>query len=90
MTAVEAGVSLPLVVWNNGALGQIRDDMIAANIPPTGVIARNPDFLALARACGAAAVRTRTAAALSEAIRRALDVPGPTLIEAVPTDFTGA
>jgi 5-guanidino-2-oxopentanoate decarboxylase len=87
MTAVEAAVSLPLVVWNNAALGQIRDDMIAANIPPIGVIARNPDFLALARACGAAAVRARNAGALTDAIRHALDVPGPTLIEVVATDF---
>jgi 5-guanidino-2-oxopentanoate decarboxylase len=87
MTAVEAGVSLPLVVWNNSALGQIRDDMIAANIPPTGVIARNPDFVALARACGAAAVRARTASALTEAIRTALNYAGPTLIEAHASDF---
>jgi 5-guanidino-2-oxopentanoate decarboxylase len=87
MTAVEAALSLPVVVWNNSALGQIRDDMIAANIPPTGVIARNPDFLALALACGAAAVRARNAAALTHAIRTALDHSGPTLIEAVAADF---
>ena len=87
MTAVEAGVSLPLIVWNNSALGQIRDDMIAAGIPPTGVVARNPDFLALARSCGAAAVRAGTAAALTQAVRGALDVDGPTLIEAVAEDF---
>jgi thiamine pyrophosphate-dependent acetolactate synthase large subunit-like protein len=87
MTAVETTLSLPLVVWNNSALGQIRDDMIAADIPPTGVIARNPDFVALAQACGAAAVRARTAHALTEAIRVALDRPGPTLIEAVASDF---
>jgi 5-guanidino-2-oxopentanoate decarboxylase len=89
MTAVEAGLSLPLVVWNNSALGQIRDDMIGANIPPTGVIARNPDFVALARACGAAAVRARDAAALSQAVRIALEYAGPTLIEVVSTDFDG-
>ena len=65
MTAVEAAQSLPVVVWNNSALGQIRDDMLAANIPPTGVIARNPDFVALGLACGAAALRVRTPAALS-------------------------
>jgi 5-guanidino-2-oxopentanoate decarboxylase len=87
MTAVETAVSLPVVVWNNSALGQIRDDMVAAGIPPTGVIARNPDFVSLARACGAAAVRARNAAALTDAIRAALDHAGPTLIEAVPADF---
>ena len=28
MTAVEADLSLPVIVWNNSALGQIRDDMV--------------------------------------------------------------
>ena len=35
-TAVELGISLPIVVWNNAALGQIRDDMLAARIPLSG------------------------------------------------------
>jgi 5-guanidino-2-oxopentanoate decarboxylase len=87
MTAVEAGVSLPIVVWNNSALGQIRDDMIAAGIPQLGVIARNPDFVELARACGAEAVRVHEAAALTEALRAALYHAGPTLIEAVAGSF---
>jgi 5-guanidino-2-oxopentanoate decarboxylase len=88
MTAVEANLSLPLVIWNNGALGQIRDDMAAAGIPPTGVIARNPDFVALGKACGAAAVRVHDAAALADAIRVALNYAGPTLIEAVAGSFS--
>jgi thiamine pyrophosphate-dependent acetolactate synthase large subunit-like protein len=81
MTAVEAGHSLPLVVWNNGALGQIRDDMLAAGIPATAVVARAPDFAALAAACGARGVRVKTAAALTEALRTALNCAGPTLID---------
>jgi len=87
MTAVEAGISLPIVVWNNSALGQIRDDMVAAGIPQLGVIARNPDFVALAQACGAQAYRVHDAGALSEAIRTALHHAGPTLIEAVASSF---
>jgi 5-guanidino-2-oxopentanoate decarboxylase len=89
MTAVEAGLSLPIVVWNNSALGQIRDDMVAANIPQLGVIARNPDFVALALACGAEGYRVRDPAALTEAIRTALSYAGPTLIEVVASDFDG-
>jgi 5-guanidino-2-oxopentanoate decarboxylase len=87
MTAVEAGLSLPVVVWNNSALGQIRDDMIAAGIPPIDVVARNPDFVALARACGAQALRAKDARALTEAVHAALGAAGPTLIEAVAADF---
>jgi 5-guanidino-2-oxopentanoate decarboxylase len=87
MTAVEEVVSLPIVVWNNFALGQIRDDMQASAIPLTGVIARNPDFVALARACGAAGVRVTDARALTEALRGALAHAGPTLIEVSAADF---
>jgi 5-guanidino-2-oxopentanoate decarboxylase len=87
MTAVEASVSLPIVMWNNAALGQIRDDMMAAGIPTVGAIARNPNFQALASACGTAAVRARDARALTEAIRVALMYPGPTLIEVVASEF---
>ena len=87
MTAVEAGLSLPIVVWNNSALGQIRDDMIAAHIPQLGVIARNPDFVALGKACGAESLRVHDAAALTEAIRTALNHAGPTLIEVVASSF---
>jgi 5-guanidino-2-oxopentanoate decarboxylase len=87
MTAVEEMLSLPIVVWNNSALGQIRDDMRSAAIPLTGVIARNPDFPALARACGAAGVWVNNAGALTEQLRAALGRPGPTLIEVSAADF---
>lgn len=87
MTAVELRLSLPVVVWNNEALGQIRDDMQAAGIPPVGVVGRNPDFVALAKAFGAEGLRAQGPAQLCQAIRQALDRPGPTLIEAIETDF---
>ena len=89
MTAVELDLTLPLIVWNNGALGQIRDDMRAAGIAPIGVVARNPDFVALAHACGAAGARVPDAAALAAALRGALGRPGPTLLEVNATEFRG-
>jgi thiamine pyrophosphate-dependent acetolactate synthase large subunit-like protein len=87
MTAVEASLSLPIVVWNNAALGQIRDDMVAAAIPELGVIARNPDFVALAHACGAEGCRVHGPAELTDALRAALSHGGPTLIEVVAASF---
>jgi acetolactate synthase-1/2/3 large subunit/5-guanidino-2-oxopentanoate decarboxylase len=80
-------LSLPIVIWNNSALGQIRDDMIAAGIPPTGVVGHNPDFMALARAYGAQAQRARGPAELTAAIQSALRRSGPTVLEAVEADF---
>ena len=80
-TAVEQRLALPIILWNNDALGQIAGDMAARGIPELGVKPRNPDFLALARAFGAEAVRAPSLAGLSEAIERALSADGPTLIE---------
>jgi len=87
MTAVELDLTLPFIVWNNGALAQIRDDMRAAGIAPIGVVARNPDFVALARACGASSAQLHDAASLAAALRAALARPGPTLLEVSATDF---
>jgi 5-guanidino-2-oxopentanoate decarboxylase len=87
MTAVEQQLPLPVVVWNNEALAQIRDDMLAAGIEPVGVTGRNPDFSALAAACGARALRVRGPDALTQGVRAALEAGGPTLLEAHHTDF---
>jgi 5-guanidino-2-oxopentanoate decarboxylase len=88
MTAVEAGINLPIVIWNNQALGQIRDDMIAAGIPPVGVVGRNPDFMQLAAAYGAAGVQVKDARGLTRAVRQALKATQPTLIEILAADFS--
>ena len=80
-TAAELGLALPILLWNNEGLGQIRDDMVAAGIPETGVTARNPDFQALAEAYGCRAVRPSSLDALHRDLRDALAAPGPTLIE---------
>jgi 5-guanidino-2-oxopentanoate decarboxylase len=89
-TAVEAGLGLPIVVWNNLALGQIRDDMVASGIAPIGVVARNPDFVALAHAWGAQGRRVGTAAGLTDAIAGALRHAGPTLIEVDAAAFAAS
>ena len=80
-TAVELGQSLPILLWNNDALGQIRDDMVRKGIQPNAVTLRNPDFQALARAYGCAAEKPRSLDALGAAIRAALAEPRPTVIE---------
>jgi 5-guanidino-2-oxopentanoate decarboxylase len=80
-TAVELGLPLPILVWNNDAFGQIAYGMNKRDIPELGVRQRNPDYLALARAFGADAVQPGSLAALTEAIGTAFSAKGPTLIE---------
>jgi len=86
-TAVELELPLPVIVWNNAALAQIRDDMQRAGIAPLAVVARNPDFQALARACGAEAVQVSDAAQLGSSVQAALGRRGPTLIEIASSAF---
>lgn len=80
-TAVELRVPLAVLLWNNDAYGQIRDDMEEAGIPRIGVALCNPDFLALARAFGCHAARPESLLALREAIRGAFSAQVPTIIE---------
>ncbi|MCF2904496.1 thiamine pyrophosphate-dependent enzyme [Octadecabacter sp. CECT 8868] len=83
-TAVELGLPLAILLWDNGKLGAIEDSMIAAQIAPNSVIQRNPDFLALARAYGAEAVEPKTLGELAPALAAAFTAKGPTIIRMTP------
>ncbi|MDP9138250.1 MAG: thiamine pyrophosphate-dependent enzyme, partial [Pseudomonadota bacterium] len=83
-TAVEMKQSLPILLWNNGVLGAIRDDMIGKGIQPNAVTLRNPDFQALAHAYGAHAEKPGSLSQLGAAIARSLNAGVPTLIEMTP------
>ncbi len=80
-TAVEHKLPIPILLWNNTALGQIRDDMVNKGIQPNAVTLRNPDFQALAKAYGAQAERPKNLSELAKAIAASLKAEGPTLIE---------
>ena len=80
LTAAELGLPLPIVIWENGGLKQIQDDMDGRDIPRVGVEGINPDFVALARACHCHAVDARDLDQLQSAFRTALDADRPTVI----------
>ncbi len=80
-TAVEHELPLPILLWNNNALGQIRDNMVESGIQPNAVTLKNPDFMMLAKAYGAGAERPANLKALATAITGALKAKGPTIIE---------
>ncbi|WP_106804473.1 5-guanidino-2-oxopentanoate decarboxylase [Pseudomonas sp. S5D5] len=81
-TAVEE-LDSPLVVllWNNDALGQIRDDMLDLEIEPIGVLPRNPDFALFAQAFGCTVNQPQDLDALQTDLRNAFKRNGVTLIE---------
>lgn len=78
--AVELGLCLPIILWDNGKLKEIEDCMVNSQIAPNAVVAQNPDFCKLAEAYGAASARPGTLAEMQAAVGAALDCDGPTLI----------
>ena len=82
--AVELGLSIPIILWDNGKLGAIEASMVSAQIAPNAVIARNPDFLKLAEAFGAGAVAPQTLSEMQDAVKAAFNANGPTLIYVTP------
>ena len=80
-TAVELGLPIVILLWNNDALQQIAEGMTERGIPEVGVRLRNPDFQALAKAFGCHASRPDSLDALKDAVRTAINADGPTLIE---------
>jgi len=79
--AVEAGLPLILIVWNNSGYGEIKRWMIRAGVAPVGVDLHTPDFVALAQAYGAVGERLETLDHLGPMLERAAKRGGPTLIE---------
>ncbi|MEM1352906.1 MAG: thiamine pyrophosphate-dependent enzyme, partial [Pseudomonadota bacterium] len=85
--AVELGLSLPIILWDNGKLKEIEDSMVRAQIAPNAVVARNPDFCELAKAFGAGSAAPRSLAELQSVVSAAFEASGPTLIH-VTADIT--
>jgi 5-guanidino-2-oxopentanoate decarboxylase len=83
-TAAELRQPLVILLWNNDALGQIRDDMISKGIQPNAVNLVNPDFQLLARAYRCHAAKPASLDELETAIAAALAADRPTLIEMTP------
>jgi pyruvate dehydrogenase (quinone) len=85
MTAVHHKLPLKVIVYNNSALGLIRLEAESVGIVPfrEAIEFPNPDFAALARACGGQGFTARQPGDLKAAIHDALAVDGPAIVDAV-------
>ena len=80
-SAVEARTPIIVLLWNNQGYGEIKKYMLNRAIEPVGVDIYTPDFIAVAKALGCAALTVEGPAQLRTALARAGDHDGPTLIE---------
>ena len=86
----ELDTPLVILLWNNDALGQIRDDMLDLDIEPIGVLPCNPDFQLLGQAFGCAMHKPDSLAALGESLKTAFALPGVSLVELKYIDLLNA
>ena len=87
-TAMQYGINLITIVFNNSAYGNVlRDQHRLFEGRDSGSRLRNPDFLAYARSFGVHGWRVTNAAGLRDALAEAIKANTPTLIE-VMTDIT--
>ncbi len=80
LVGAELEMPLPIIIWNNNAYKQIRDDMDRSGIARVGVEGLSPDFLMLARACRCEAVEPNSVDQFKQVIKDAFAQNKPTLI----------
>jgi acetolactate synthase-1/2/3 large subunit len=80
--AVE-GLALPLIVFDNGGYGQIRNNMDLRGYNPLAVDFPSPDFAAVGRALGCHEVAVQSPEQLSEELSKALAADCPTVLHVV-------
>ena len=85
MTSVQHKLPVKVIVYNNSALGLITLEAESVGIVPfrEAIEFPNPDFAALARACGGHGFTARKPNELAAAIAEALAVDGPAIVDAV-------
>jgi len=85
LTAVHHKLPVKVVVYNNASFGLIPLEAEANGLPAyrEGIEFPNPDFVELARACGAQGFRAARPGELRGAIEQALETVGPVLVDCV-------
>jgi pyruvate dehydrogenase (quinone) len=85
LTAVHHKLPVKVVVYNNSSFGLIPLEAESVGLPAyrKGTDFPNPDFVALARACGGQGFKASKPGELRGAISDALSVSGPTIVDCV-------
>ncbi len=88
LTAVQHKLPVKAVVYNNSSLGLIRLEAESMGLPAWKAMDfPNPDYVALARACGGVGFKAEKPGELRGAIDQALKADGPAIVDCVvPAD----
>ncbi|MFJ3835327.1 thiamine pyrophosphate-dependent enzyme [Streptomyces sp. NPDC090054] len=81
MTIKTYRLPVKLVVFDNRRLGMVKLEQEQAGLPEFGTELDNPDFAAVATALGITGIRVTDPDHLDDAVRRALETPGPVVLD---------
>ncbi|GAA3708120.1 5-guanidino-2-oxopentanoate decarboxylase [Zhihengliuella alba] len=81
--AAEAGLGLPVIIYDNGGYGEIRNEMDDRGDRVHSVALRSPDFPAMAEAMGCHGVHLSDPTELGRTVLQALEADRPTVIHVI-------
>ena len=82
-TAVQHNLPVKVMILKNNSLAEVRFEQTGLGYKPFGIELGPIDFVAVAKACGAAGFHVEASSDLRPAIDAALRSPGPAVIEVV-------
>ena len=80
IVASEEKLGIPIIIWENGGLKQIQDDMNSRKIPLVGVEGGNPDFIRLSESMGCDGIIAESLDHVSETVLSGFSKDRPTII----------
>ena len=83
ITLAQLKLPVKLVIFNNSVLGFVAMEMKAGGYLTDGTELDNPDFAAIAQACGIKGLRVEKASELNGALEQAFAHPGPVLVDVI-------
>src|SRR5580704_597922 len=83
LTITQYDLPIKVLVFDNGALGMVKLEMETAGFPDYQTDLKNPNFAKVAEAIGMMGVRIENPADLTSGLKKALEYPGPALIDVV-------
>ena len=83
LTVAQLKLPVKIVVFNNSSLGFVAMEMKAGGYLTDGTELANPDFAAIAKACGVKGIRVEKASEVDAALEQAFAHDGPVLVDVI-------
>ncbi|WDF72563.1 ubiquinone-dependent pyruvate dehydrogenase [Novosphingobium sp. KACC 22771] len=81
LSLAQLNLPVKVVIFDNSLLGFVAMEQKAGGYLDVNVQLKNPDFAAIAQACGVLGIRVEDSDGLKTALRRMLDHDGPALVD---------